>query len=287
MNNDNAISSLSALGHPGRMSVFRLLVRRAPDWVPAGEISSALSLKASTLSVYVSILAREGIVRSMRSGRSILYSVDLDRFGSLLDFLARDCCRGRPEVREPLLSRSLAAERGEARSYNVLFVCTRNSARSIFAEAILSDLGGERFQAFSAGTEPGIAVSGHAMDVLRRMGHETGSLSPKSIHDLIEPAAPRMDFVITVCNNAANSGTPALPGQPFVTHWGMSDPAAVEGDRETIAESFLQTYRLLRRRLEIFTAMPIASLEPLDLQREIDAIGQIDAPATEASSPKV
>src|SRR3546814_595349 len=167
--------ALTALGHPGRLAVFRLLARRAPGGVRPSEIAEALGLKPNTLSVHVTTLARAGLVRSERSGKSVFYRIDLGRTAALIDFLVTDCCRGRPELCEPLAARSLQnLDEGSTpmaeRLYNVLFICTGNSARSIFAEAILNKEGAGRFRAFSAGTLAQSEPNPRAVELLKKLG---------------------------------------------------------------------------------------------------------------------
>jgi arsenate reductase len=274
--------ALAALSHEGRLAVFRLLARRAPDWVPAGELASALGLKQNTLSVYVAILTRAGLLRQRREGRSILYRIDLARTGALVDFLVNDCCRGRPELCEPLAAHALRRlDEGNHcmtdRVFNVLFICTGNSAGSIFAEAILAREGAGRFRAFSAGTRPFSELNPHAIDVLRHLGHDVSGLRSKNVSEFRQPDAPRMDFVFTVCDRAANEECPSWPGQPISAHWGMRDPVKVQGSDAEKSLAFMEAYRTLRHRLSAFVALPVASLDRISLQRQIDAISREDA----------
>ena len=282
MDSQSSLAALTALGHEGRLAVFRLLARRAPDWVPAGELASALGLKQNTLSVYVAILTRAGLLRQRRQGRSILYSIDFVRTGALIDFLVSDCCRGRPELCEPLAAHALrrldqGSDRMSDRVFNVLFICTGNSARSIFAEAILAREGAGKFRAFSAGTRPNSELNPHAITVLQSLGHDVSALRSKNISEFQQPDAPRMDFVFTVCDRAANEECPSWPGQPISAHWGMPDPVKAQGTEAEKAFAFMEAYRTLRHRISAFVALPVASLDRISLQRRVDAIGREDA----------
>ncbi|ORE91732.1 transcriptional regulator [Stappia sp. 22II-S9-Z10] len=265
--------ALTALGHPGRLAVFRLLARRAPHGVRPSEIAEALDLKPNTLSVYVTTLTRAGILTTWREGRSVYYGIDLKRVGTLVDFLVNDCCRGRPELCEPLAARSLqrlAAHRDAGRR-NVLFVCSGNSARSQFAEAILNRDGNGRFHAYSAGTKPNRRLNPEAASVLTAHGHDTAGLKPKAIASFERPGAPIMDYVITVCDQAANEDCPPLPGLPLTAHWGIPRPSAVEGNDR--AAAFAAAYDAIAETLERFMALPVETLDALSLQNELDAIG--------------
>lgn len=162
-------------------------------------------------------------------------------------------------------------------TYNVLFLCTGNSARSILAESILNRLGAGKFTAFSAGSMPTGRVNPHAIRLLERFNYPTADLRSKSWEEFDRahnPDAPDLNFVFTVCDNAAGEVCPFWPGQPMTAHWGVPDPAAVEGTDAEIAIAFADTYGRLHNRLEIFVNLPMASLDRLTLQARLDSIGK-------------
>ena len=162
----------------------------------------------------------------------------------------------------------------EMKSYNVLFLCTGNSARSIIAEAILNKTGGGRFHAFSAGSHPKSAVNPHALELLKRLGHDTAQLRSKPWEEFSQPDSPPLDFVITVCDNAAGEVCPVWPGQPVTAHWGMPDPAAETGTPAQIALAFADTYRMMNNRIRAFSSLKLSGLDRLSLQNRMDAIGK-------------
>lgn len=275
----SSVAALSAIAHEGRMSVFRLLARRAPDTVAAGDLVEALDLNPSTLSVYVKILMQAGLIRQERSGRSLRYGIAFEEVGDLVEFLVVDCCHRRPELTEPVCAeRRLNAPGSETRPFNVLFVCTGNSTRSIFAEAILSRIAAGRFTGYSAGTKPYATINPLAETLLRSKGYDTTNLRPQDFDDFLAPSAPKMDFVFTVCDMAANEECPPLPGQPVSAHWGMVDPVGIEGSEAVRALAFQEAYGMLERRLDAFVSLPLDSLNRLSLQHELDQIGRGDAP---------
>jgi arsenate reductase len=159
------------------------------------------------------------------------------------------------------------------RPYTVLFLCTGNSARSILAEAILNRLGAGRFAAFSAGSQPKGAVHPAALHLLETLNHPTGGLRSKSWDEFAGPGAPPLDFVFTVCDNAAGEVCPIWPGQPVTAHWGLPDPAAVTGNDAEVAAAFNDAYRMLTNRVSLFVALPLAELDRMTLQSRLRAIG--------------
>ena len=163
------------------------------------------------------------------------------------------------------------------RVYNVLFLCTGNSARSILGEALIDKLGGGHFRGYSAGSMPKGAVHPMALDVLRGMGFETQGLRSKSWSEFAAPGAPQMDFIITVCDNAAGETCPVWPAMPMTAHWGVEDPAAVEGEGQRHA--FLETLRQLRRRIELFLALPLESIDRMSLANRLGDIGRAEGAA--------
>lgn len=163
--------------------------------------------------------------------------------------------------------------------FNVLFLCTGNSARSIIAECLLERIGGARFQAYSAGSFPAGAVNPYALDLLERRNHRTDHLRSKSWDEFAMPGAPVMDFVFTVCDSAAGEVCPVWPGQPVSAHWGFPDPAAVEGSEAVIRAAFADVYREIATRIEIFASLPLESFDGLTLERRLHEIGASRSPS--------
>ena len=270
-------SQLSTLGHPQRLAIFRMLMRRLPDSVPAGEIADALDIKPSTLSASLSNRRDAGLLSQTRVGTSLRYNVNVTNVQGMLDFLLLDCCRGRPDMCSPL-----AVGFGQGMTdmsfskFNVLFICTGNSARSIFAETILRDMAGDRFDVYSAGTRPFSELNPMAVDVLRKKGHGVTALRAKNVQEFMGEGAPAFDFVFTVCDQAANEECPAWSGQPISAHWGMIDPVKATGSDAQRSLAFQAAYGALRNRISAFTALPMSTLDRISLQKAVDDIGQMN-----------
>lgn len=164
---------------------------------------------------------------------------------------------------------------------NVLFLCTHNSARSIMAECIMNRLGNGRFKAYSAGSQPSGRVHPYAMDLLQQLNYDVSDLRSKSWEEFATPDAPKLDFVFTVCDNAADEVCPVWPGQPMSAHWGLPDPSAAEGTESERRFAFADTHRMLYQRIGIFVNLPLDSLDKLSLQRRLDDIGRTKADAPE------
>lgn len=272
---------LATLGHPQRMAVFRLLMRRYPDAVPATELAHALDLKPNTLSTYVNALVQAGLITRTRQGTSLRYSVDMTAMRQTLDYLIGDCCRGRPDACSATsLHTLLGVPQMTDRKYNVLFICTGNSARSIFAESLLRAEAGDRFNAYSAGTKPRSELNPFALDVLQQKGHDTSVLEAKNVSVFQTPDAPQFDFVFTVCDQAANEDCPAWTGQPVSAHWGMPDPVKATGTDAQKALAFQQAYGALQNRIKAFTSLSLDSLDRISLQKAVDDIGRTNAGAS-------
>jgi len=261
---------LSALGHPQRLALFRLLMRRYPDRVPATELAQALGLKPNTLSTYVNALMQVGLIHQERVGTSLRYSIAMGTARETVDYLLHDCCRGRPEICAPDVTPPAAT----SDPCKVLFICTGNSARSIFAESILHDIAGDRCVAYSAGTKARSALNPTALKVLEQKGHDASRLRSKNIAEFQGVDAPAFDFVFTVCDQAANEDCPAWHGQTISAHWGLPDPVKAVGTEAEKTLAFHQTYNALSNRIAAFTALPLSSLDRLSLQKAVDEIGQ-------------
>ncbi len=291
---DSALRALSALAKDSRLAVFRLLVESLPDGLPAGEVAARLELAPATLSFHLSRLERAGLLTSHRRGRWIIYAADFARMQSLMDFLTENCCGGDPAAcaAPPGAERPARAASGlgatpsrrprpgnptmaaDDKVYNVLFLCTGNSARSIMAEAILNAIGRDRFRAFSAGSHPKEKIHPLALELLRRERLPTEGLRSKNWEELAKPGAPELDFVFTLCDQAAGEACPAWPGRPITAHWGSPDPVAFDGSEGEKLLFFARVYREIASRLAIFTGLPVVSLDRLSLKARLDEIGQ-------------
>lgn len=171
----------------------------------------------------------------------------------------------------------MSDNRGSTRIFNVLFLCTGNSARSIMAESILRQVGAGRFHAHSAGSRPAGSVNPFALELLEHNRMPTDGLRSKSWNEFADPDAPRLDFVFTVCDNAAGEVCPVWPGQPMTAHWGIPDPAAVVGSDDDKRRAFAEASRTLLSRIRIFTSLPHHKLDRLSLQRKLDELGKSPA----------
>jgi arsenate reductase len=169
------------------------------------------------------------------------------------------------------------------RPFKVLFLCTGNSARSIMAEAILGKLGAGRCHPYSAGSQPKGQVNRHALQLLESLGYDTSDFRSKSWSEFAKPGAPLLDFVFTVCDNAAGESCPVWPGQPMTAHWGVPDPAAATGTPAEVAMAFRDAYRMLARRIEVFSALPIRSLDHMTLRNRLREIGRMEGATNKAA----
>lgn len=168
--------------------------------------------------------------------------------------------------------------------YNVLFLCTHNSARSVLAEAIMNKIGAEKFVAYSAGSQPRGAINPNTLKLLKQLGYETDNFRSKSWDEFAKPGAPEIDFIFTVCDDAAGEVCPVWPGKPLTAHWGVADPSAVTGSELEIARAFQEAYRLLYRRIELFAALPIRGLDTMTLKARLREIGREEGATEKAMS---
>lgn len=267
----------TALSHPKRLSVLRLLLRRYPDHVPAGEVAAALDLKPNTLSPYLATLLAADLVTQRRAGTSLGYAADPAGLRGLLEVFLAECCQGRPDLCLTELSlRPLKKETNMP--YRTLFICTGNSARSIFAETLLRDLGGDRFDVHSAGTKPESHLNPLAVAMLEIKNHDTGRLRAKNVAEYQGAEVEPFDFVFTVCDRAANEACPTWAGQPLTGHWSTPDPVKAEGNEAERMLAFQSAYGMLRNRIEAFIALPIEMLDRLSLKTAVDDIARQSAP---------
>jgi arsenate reductase len=170
------------------------------------------------------------------------------------------------------------------RVFNVLFLCTHNSARSVIAEAILNKLGHGRFRAFSAGSAPRGAINPNTAALLAQLDYDTSGFRSKSWDEFAKPGAPPIDFVITVCDDAAGEACPVWPGKPMTAHWGIPDPSQASGTEAEVALAFKDAYRMLQRRIEAFVSLPVASLDKMTLQAKMKDIGRLPGATAKAAT---
>lgn len=273
---NHAAAGFSALAQETRLSIMRALAARGASGLAAGVLAGMLRIAPSTLSFHLAALEQAGLVQATRQGRSVVYAVRFSGLRALLGFLTETCCDGRPELCGDiarLLPEDLEKESTMSPAFNVLFICTRNSARSIMAEAILEKVGRGRFHAYSAGSMPADAPMPEVLDRLVRMGHDTSSLRSKSWDAFTGPEAPRMDFVLTLCDPDDGEVCPDLGDKPITAVWPFPDPAKFTGSEVERTALLNELYGMVRRRLEGFVNLPFGSLDRLALKARLDELG--------------
>lgn len=280
----DAAACFDALGQPTRLGLMRALLAAEPNGLAAGEVADALGVPHSTLSFHLRTLEGVGLIGVTRQGRSLIYAAQMARLREIVAFLAEACCGGDP-ARCGDLGRLLDQAMGDAtvtpHVFNVLFLCTRNSARSVMAEAILGKLGQDRFRAFSAGSDP--SPGGPMPEVLshlKAMGHDLAGLRSKSWDEFTGPQAPRIDFAIALCDTLNGQACPDFGDTVITAAWPLPDPAKFTGSPAERATLLNELYAALHRRLAIFAALPIATLDRMALKARLDELASPHA-ATE------
>jgi arsenate reductase len=279
MESTQAAFAFAALGQATRLDLLRALLAAGPTGLAAGDVAARLGIPPSTLSFHLRALDQAGLIAATRQGRHLIYAARIVTLRALLAFLAETCCDGDP-ARCGDLARLLPGHQNEDTAmsppaFNVLFLCTRNSARSIMAEAILNDLKGGRFRAFSAGSDP--SPEGPLPDVLaqlRALGHDVSALRSKSWDAFTGPDAPRMDFVIALCDTLNLQACPDFAGTHVTAAWPLPDPAKFSGSASERATLLNELYAALHRRLAIFASLPFDSLDRMALKARIDELAQ-------------
>ena len=275
----NAIEGFGSLAQSTRLAAVRHLLAAHPQSLPAGEIARLCAVPHNTMSTHLGILNRAGLILVEKDGRSMNYRANVSGFQGLLKFLSQDCCNGRPELCGSAFELPLEADAAKTLeefvrpAFNVLFLCTQNSARSIIAEALLEKIGRGRFRAYSAGSEPARAPVPEVIDRLKALGHDVSRLRSKSWDEFKGPDAPRMDFVIALCDAPNGQFCPDL-GEQFVTGaWPLPDPARFTGSPAERTTLLNELYAMIRRRIEIFTSLPFDSLSRMAVKARLDEIG--------------
>lgn len=278
-----AAERFGALGQATRLGLVRALLAAGPDGLAAGDIADALGVPHSTLTFHFRALEAAGLIASTRQSRNIIYAAQIERLREMISFLVEACCQGdvaRCGDLGRLFDHAMGAAAVTPQTHNVLFLCTRNSARSIMGEAILSKLGGRKFRAFSAGSEP--APEGPLPEVLaqlKAMDHDVSGLRSKSWGEFTGPDATRMDFVIALCDTLHGQTCPDFGDTVMTGAWPLPDPAKFAGTAAERATLLNELYAALHRRLAIFTALPLASLDRMALKARLDELASPHAAA--------
>jgi len=281
-----AIDALGALGQPTRLAIVRRLLAAWPEALPAGALARLCGTQPSTLSEHLAVLARAGLVRPERAGRTINYRAEAATLRQLMAFLASDCCGDRRDLCGGFAGVTAEAEdaaadaptqRGIVPAFNVLFLGTRNAARSIIAEALLRKMAGARFTAWSAGAQPARQPMPEVLGRLSRRGCDVAPLRCKPWDTFTGRDAPRLDFILVLGDAGRGRAWPDLRadfgGKPIMAAWPLPDPNAYKG---TLAERGVlldELVGMVRRRLEIFISLPFASLDRMALKKRLDEIG--------------
>lgn len=279
LSSEDVTRIFDALSQSTRFETYCLLLRYTPYGLPAGDIARLLAVPHNTMSTHLSHLERAELVSARREGRSIIYAANTMRPARIFSQLIAEMGVNARLAADPAFPQ-LRPSTANDRQYNVLLVCSGNSARSVIAEAVLNREGRGRFRAFSAGSKPGKAPHPMAVSLLRSLGYDASELRSKSWREFGAADAPSMDFVITVCDAAAGEACPSWPGHPLQAHWGLPDPARVDGTEAEQRAAFLETYRRLTARISAFVNLPIEQLDLATLKERLAAIGEMEG-ATE------
>lgn len=277
-----AAQILAALSQETRLAVLRLLVAAGPSGLPAGVIAERLGAPASTASFHLSALERAGLTQSTRQSRQVIHAVRIAALRELIVFLTETCCGGHPELCGDIanLMPDTPIERlPMTPAFNVLFLCTRNSGRSMMAEAILETIGKGRFNVYSAGSDPADEPMPEVIEKLRSFGHDVSQLRSKSWHEFTGPDAPQMDFVIALCDTLHGQACPDFGYKAVTGAWPLPDPAKFGGGPVERSTMLNELYGSLHRRLGIFTSLPFASLDRMAVRARLDEIGAGPVPA--------
>lgn len=238
----------------------------------AGDIARLCDVAHNTLSAHLNVLTGAGLLTVERRGREMYYRAEMKKFRSIVKFLAKDCGDVLQEQSDDAEDASVT-ERFMTAAFNVLFLCTQNSARSIMAEALLEKIGRGRFRAYSAGAEPAREPLPDVIERLKVLGHDTSKLRCKSWNEFKGPDAPRMDFIIALCDVPQGQFCPDLEGQFVTAAWPLPDPAQFKGSATERTTLLNELYAMIRRRIEIFTSLPFQSLDRMALKARLDEIG--------------
>lgn len=271
-----AALGFAALSQETRLRLMRLLAERGASGMPAGEIASRLEQPPSTLSFHLAALEQAGVVQSSRQGRQIIYAVRISGLRALFSFLTETCCGGRPELcgdLARLLPEETREESPMTPAFNILFLCTHNSARSIIAEAVLNKVGKGRFNAYSAGSEPASKPMPEVIERLNLLDYDVSQLRSKIWNEFTGPSAPKMDFVITLCDTIHGQTCPDFGDRPVTAAWPFPDPTKFMGSETERSVLLNELISMIRRRLEIFSNLPFSSLDKMALKARLDELG--------------
>jgi protein-tyrosine-phosphatase/DNA-binding transcriptional ArsR family regulator len=276
-----AATALGALAQEKRLELVRLLLAAGPSGLEPRDLAARLGMPSSTLSFHLAALEHAGLTQSTRRGRQMFHAVRIMGLRSLLTFLTETCCAGHPELCfESLLAEIPEEPPGMTAAFNVLFLCTHNAARSIMAEAILGKIGGGRFQAYSAGSDPVAEPNSEVIEKLRLIGHDVTELHSKNWTTFMGSAAPRIDFVITLCDTLDGQVCPDFGHLTVTGTWPLPDPAKFNGSAVERSTMLNELYASLHRRIGIFTSLPFASLDRMAMKMRLDEIGCGGIPMT-------
>jgi ArsR family transcriptional regulator, arsenate/arsenite/antimonite-responsive transcriptional repressor / arsenate reductase (thioredoxin) len=270
MTKTGLVAALGSLAQETRLDIVRMIAHRGREGMAPGEISRRLGLPFPTLAFHLANLKQSGIVSSRRESRTVLYDVRSRVIEEAIEGLIEHC-----QVSPTLLPKP-ALKKGSSRPpMRILFLCTRNSARSIMAECAMNRWGEGRFLAFSAGSSPAERVHPAALRLLSGLHYGTGALETKSWALFSKDGAPPLDFVITLCDRAASEPCPTWPGQPLRAHWGIKDPLGRKFSGPVTRSVFRETYAAIEQRIKVFTSLPVGTLERFALERWVTEIGNL------------